>query len=169
MGLLVLFAWAVAAGAVADLAPARFGLDRHPPDLWVAMAAYLALRGAGVHGVRWAVLLGLLEDGASLDPLGTHGFVLGATTLLLARPPSSDRRPLGLTLPLTVACATVLARALYAVRCLPLHRDVPFLPTVLAGFPAALWTALATWPLLAALDRVGAVDDLLGRRRAAGP
>lgn len=167
MGLVVVFAWAILSGALPDLAPTRFGLDRAPPDLYVALATYLALRGTGYHVVKWGILLGFLVDCASLDPLGTHAFVLGTVTFLFARSRGASRGATGALLPLAVAAATVVARVLYALRCLPLHRDVPVLGTVLGAFPAALTTALVSWPLLVLLDRTGAVADLTGRRHAA--
>ena len=68
---------------------------------------------------------------------------------------------------LSIALATIVARVLYVVRCLPLHRDGPVLAPLLAAFPAALTTALVSWPLLVLLERAGALDDLTGRRRAA--
>lgn len=167
MGLLVLLAWAVLAGAVPDLSVARLGLDRAPPDLWVAMATFLALKGSGYHVVKWGILLGLLADCASLDPLGTHAFVLGTVTFLFARRHGDVRGVTGALVPLSIALATIVARVLYVVRCLPLHRDGPVLAPLLAAFPAALTTALVSWPLLVLLERAGALDDLTGRRRAA--
>src|SRR5262249_27435233 len=65
-------------------------IDRHAPDLYVALAAYLALRARTISVVKWGILLGCLKDCASLDPLGTHAFVLGATTFLFARPRDED-------------------------------------------------------------------------------
>jgi cell shape-determining protein MreD len=114
--------------------------------------------------VRWGILLGLLLDCTSLDPLGTHAFVLGAVTFLFCRRSGSSRGVTGALVPLTVAAATVVARVLSVVRCLPLHRDFAVADPLLAAFPTALWTALASWPLLALLDKTRAVDDLTGRR-----
>jgi rod shape-determining protein MreD len=167
VGPFVVFAWAILAGALPDVAPARFGLDRAPPDLWVALAAYLGLRGTGYHVVTWGIVLGLLVDCTSLDPLGTHAFVLGTVTFVFARPRGASRGASGALVPLAVAAATVLARVLYALRCLPLHQDAPVWGTIVGGFPAALSTALVSWPLLLLLDRTGAVRDLTGRRHAA--
>ena len=169
MGLLVLVLWAVVACALPDAMPARLAVDRHAPDLFVALAAYLAARGSGLHVVRWGILLGALKDCASLDPLGTHAFVLGATTLLFARSRDDDDQPApsAPSIAISVALATLVANVLYAVRLLPMHRDAPgALRLVVDAFPTALWTALASWPLLSILTRTGAVDDLLGRRRA---
>lgn len=167
MGLLVLLAWAVLAGAVPDLAITRLGLDRAPPDLYVAMATFLALKGSGYHVVKWGILLGLLADCASLDPLGTHAFVLGTVAFLFARRHGDARGVTGALVPVALALATVVARALYVVRCLPLHQGGPILAPLAAALPVALSTALVSWPLLVLLDRVGAIDDLTGRRRAA--
>lgn len=178
MGPLVLFAWSVVAAALRDAMPDRFGLAAHPPDLHVALAAWLALRAAGPRVVVWGIVLGLLVDCASLDPLGTHAFVLGTVTWLFSRrhdpldARSFDRRsavrgPTGALLPLCVALASVAASALYALRCLPMYGDVAALSGFVERLPAALTTALVSWPLLVVLDRTGALDDLTGHRRAA--
>ena len=169
MGVLVLLLWAVVACAVPDAMPARLSIDRHAPDLFVALAAYLAVRGRGLHVVQWGILLGALKDCASLDPLGTHAFVLGATTLLFARSRDDDDAPApsGASLAVSVAAATLVAGVLYAVRLLPMRVGGPGAwRLVLDAFPTALWTALVSWPLLSLLQRTGGVDDLLGRRSA---
>ncbi len=166
MGLLVLLAWAVLAGAVPDVVVPRLGAFGAPPDLYVALATFLALKGNGVHAVKWGILLGLLADCASLDPLGTHAFVLGSVAFLFARR-HGDARPVGgVLVPLSVALATVVARVLYVVRCLPLHQGGPVLDPLRSALPAALATALVSWPLLLLLERSGAIDDLTGRRHA---
>lgn len=165
MGLLVLLVWAMLSVAVPDAMPARWGVDRHAPDLFVALAAYLALRGTGLHVVRWGIVLGLLKDCASLDALGTHAFVLGTTTFLFARTRDEGPGLSGLSLAVSVGAATFVSNALYVLRSIPLHRDGPSLALLVDGFPIALWTALFSWPLLSLLDRTGAVADLTGRRR----
>ena len=166
MGLLVLLLWAVLAGALPDAAPAALGIARHPPDLYVALAAYLAMRSTGPNVVRWGILLGLLADCASLDPLGTRAFAIGVTTLAFSRRRGGSQGPTGPMVPFMVFAAALLAHLLYVVRVLPLHGAAPFFGALAAGFPVALWTALLSWPLLAVLDRTGAVDDLTGRHRA---
>lgn len=166
MGVVVLVAWAVLAAAIPDAMPAWASIDRHAPDLFVAFAVWLGVRGTGLHVVGWSILLGLLADCASLDPLGTQGFVLGAVTLTLARPRGDRRERAGLGLAAAVAGGTVLARVLAALRALPLHRDVDLVGAFGASLPTALWTAVASWPLLAFLDRTGLADDLTGRRSA---
>ena len=90
MGLLVLFALSVLGCAVPDFAPSTWGIARHAPDLFTAVAAYLGLRGRGAGALTGAVLLGLLQDCASLDPLGTHAFVLGVVALVFLRPGRVD-------------------------------------------------------------------------------
>ena len=77
MGLIVLVFWLVLAAGLPDLLPRAFGLSAHAPDLWTALVVYLACRGRGYAAVGWGIVIGLLEDCHSLDPLGTHGFVLG--------------------------------------------------------------------------------------------
>src|SRR5437867_13005231 len=102
MGPLVLLLGAVVACAVPDAMPRTLSVDRHAPDLFAALAAFLALRGTGLHVVKWGIVLGLLEDCASLDPLGTHAFVLGTTTFLFARRREDDPGVRGVALPLSV-------------------------------------------------------------------
>jgi rod shape-determining protein MreD len=164
MGLLLLVLGAIVAVAVPDAMPARFAIDRHAPDLFVALAAYLALRGTGLHVVKWAILLGLLKDCASLDPLGTHAFVLGTTALLFARSRGESPGVRGVSLALSVFAAAVVSNVLLVLRTIPMHREGSSLRQLADGVPVALWTALFSWPLLSLLDRTGAMNDLTGRR-----
>jgi rod shape-determining protein MreD len=158
------------AAAVPDLAPRALGLDRFPPDLFVGLVAYLALRGRGEGVVLWACLVGVAKDAASLDPLGTHAFVLGALAWLLARDEGrgrGDRRPLaGVSRAVAVAGAVLLAQVLYAARTWPVGGRLPSFGTFLEAFPVALSTAVVLAPLFALLDRTGALDDLAGRTDA---
>lgn len=166
MGVAVLVLWAVLASALPDAMPARWSIDRHAPDLFVAFAVWLGVRGTGVHVVGWSVVLGLFADAASLDPLGTHAFTLGLVTMLCWRPRGDRRAKAGAGLAAAVAGGTVLARVVGALRALPLHREADLPGAFAASLPTALWTALASWPLLALLDRTGLADDLTGRRSA---
>ena len=164
MGLLVLYAIAVLACAVPDFAPAFLGVSRHPPDLFVAVAAYLGLRGHGAGALVGAVVLGCLRDFASLDPLGTHAFVLATVTFLFLRPERAHV-PTGWTRALLVGLACLLAHVLLLLRLLVISPDGPGFATLGGAFPTALWTALASWPLLALLDKSGLIEDLTGARR----
>ena len=165
MGLLVLLALALLAAAVPDAAPHVLAIDRHPPDLFLALAAYLALRGRGYEAVPWAMALGALKDCASLDPLGSHAFVLGTVALLLSSGRERAGSVRGVTRAFAVGAAGVLAHALSLVRSIPVTGEVPTAAAFLDGLPIGLWTAVFAAPLLALLDRTGALDDLAGRRR----
>lgn len=167
MGVLVLFAWVVLATAVPDAAPHWLAIDRHAPDLFVAMVAYLALRSDGHGVVPWGIALGAAKDCVSIDPLGTHAFVLGTVAYVLARRRSSFDTTTGVSRALTVAGAVLLARVLYILRCLPLQLHGPSFSfsQLLDALPSALWTAVFSWPLMALLDGTGALDDVTGRRR----
>ncbi len=165
MGILVLLALSIVAAAVPDAAPHVLAIDRHPPDLFLALAAYLALRGRGYEAVPWAVGLGALQDCASLDPLGTHAFVLGTVAFLLSSGRDHAGRMGGVTRAFAVAGAGALAHVLYLVRSIPVTSSLPTASALLDGLPIGLWTAVFAAPLLALLDRTGALDDLAGRRR----
>ena len=125
MGLLVLLALALLAAAVPDAAPHVLAIDRHPPDLFLALAAYLALRGRGYEAVPWAMALGALKDCASLDPLGTHAFVLGTVALLLSSGRERAGSVRGVTRAFAVGAAGVLAHAISLVRSIPVTGEVP--------------------------------------------
>lgn len=169
MGPLVLLALALLAAAVPDAAPHLWAIDRHAPDLFLALAAYLALRGRGYEAVPWAIGLGALKDCASLDPLGTHAFVLGTVAFLLSSGRERSGKVRGVTRALAVAGAGALAHAIYLVRSIPVTNELPTASALLAGLPIGLWTAVFAAPLLALLDRTGALDDLAGRRRGVSP
>jgi len=165
MGLLVLLALALLAAAVPDAAPHVLAIDRHPPDLFLALAVYLALRGRGYDAVPWAMGLGALKDCASLDPLGTHAFVLGTVALLLSSGRARAGSVRGVTRALAVGAAGALAHAIYLVRAIPVTGELPSAAALLDGLAIGLWTAVFAAPLLAILDRTGVLDDLAGRRR----
>jgi len=165
MGLLVLFALSVLACAVPDLTPAALGLSRHAPDLFTAVAVYLGLVGRGYGALTGAVLLGLLQDCASLDPLGSHAFVLGIVALVFLRPGRST--PIrGASRATCVVLGCVFGRLLLVVRMLAVMKEGrPGLGFVADGVLSALWTALASWPLFALLDRTHALEDFTGGTR----
>ncbi len=169
MGPIVLLALALVSAAVPDAAPHVLSIDRHPPDLFLALAAYLALRGRGYEAVPWAVGLGALKDCASLDPLGTHMFVLGTVAFLLSSGRERAGQVRGVTRAVAIAGAGALGHAIYLVRSIPVASSVPALSDFVAGLPIGLWTAVFSAPLLGLLDRTGALDDLAGRRRGVSP
>ena len=165
MSLLVLGLLAIVAAALPDACPSVFGISSAPPDLFLAVTALLALRGSGPRAVPWAILLGIAKDATSLDPLGTHAFVLGTTALLLGRERPMTDATRGASRAVAVAGAALLAHVLYVLRTIPVFREGPSLAGLLVGFPVALWTALLTWPVLSLLERTRVLDDLVGRSR----
>jgi rod shape-determining protein MreD len=156
--------WLLLAAAVPDLCPQALGLAAHAPDLWVAFVVYAACRGRGYAAVGWGIALGLVRDAASLDPLGTHGFVLGLVGFLFAEGRTDRGRIQGFARFACTFLAVVAAGWTYALRLLPLGGTLA-LQTVLDVFPTAFFTAIAAGPLYALADRFRALDDLLGRRR----
>jgi rod shape-determining protein MreD len=166
MGLVFLVAWVVLAQALPDLLPGTMGLGRHGPDLFLALAVYLPLRGQGYGCVGWAVVLGATKDALSLDPLGTHAFVLGTVAWFVARARHGARGAEGLARLGRVALASVLATWLLALRLLPVTEvRIPFAELTAGALATAVWTALAAGPLFSLLDRLHAFDDLAGRPR----
>lgn len=164
MGWVVLLLWVLLAAGLPDWVPERMGIAAHAPDLWVAVVIYLAARGRGYSAVGWGMLVGLLRDAQSLDPLGTHGFTLGAVGLLFCEGRSDRGRLDGVSRAVCLVAGTLAACWLGLLRSLPLGGSVS-LAAVLDAFPTALWTLVASLPLFATLDRFGALDDLAGRRR----
>jgi rod shape-determining protein MreD len=165
MALLALFVLVLAAATVPDVAPGTLGIDRNPPDLWVAVVAYLALRSRGFSSVRWAILLGLVRDATSLDPLGTHAFVLGFVAWLFAEGAGHRGRVDGLSRVLIAGLAALVAHGAYLLRILPFADGAVTWSSALAAFPTALWTMVLAAPLYSLLDASGALDDLCGRPR----
>lgn len=166
MGLLAFLGWIVLASAAPDLAPRALGIDRHAPDLFLALAVYLPLRGRGFASVKWAILLGFAKDAHSLDPLGTHAFVLGTVAWVVAREARGGAPSEGIGRLVRVAVASVLATWLLALRLLPVTDvRIPARELFLASLPTAFWTAVACGPLFPLLDRLQAFDGLSGRLR----
>jgi rod shape-determining protein MreD len=166
VGLLALFGCVVLAQAVPDLLPHVLGVSRHPPDLFLALAVYLPLRGRGYGCVGWAMLLGAAKDCVSLDPLGTHAFVLGTVAWFVARGRPTPRGAEGLPRLARVGVASVLATWLLALRLLPVTEvRAPLSELTVGAFATAFWTALLSGPLFSILDRLRALDDLAGRPR----
>jgi rod shape-determining protein MreD len=139
-------------------------MDQHAPDFWVAFVVYAACRGRGYAAVGWGIVIGLLRDAHSLDPLGTHGFVLGLLGFVFAEGRTDRGRVQGFARAACLFLAVVGAGWLYVLRMLPLGGDLALAP-FLDVFPTALFTTLVALPLYGSVDRFGALDDLLGRRR----
>jgi cell shape-determining protein MreD len=111
------------------------------------------------------VLLGVARDALSLDPLGTHAFVLGFVAWAFAEGSGHRGRVDGVARILWTFLAALTAGAAYLLRVLPLggFRVTP--SAFLAVVPSALWTAALALVLFPLLDRTGALDDLCGRPR----
>ena len=163
MGVAALLLLTLVASAVPDACPAFLGLASHPPDLFLAAVVYLALRGGGFAAMPWAILVGFARDCLSIDPLGTHAFVLGAVAFVLARGRQRGVPPDGAGRLAILFAASLGASALYVVRLLPVAEARPPASALLDAFPIALWTTLAAAPLYALLDKTRALDDLAGR------
>jgi rod shape-determining protein MreD len=166
VSLVVLLALMLFATALPDLAPPFLSIGRHPPDLWVAAVLYLALRGRGYKAVGWAILIGLARDSVSLDPLGTHAFVLGTIAFFFAEGGRQRGRLEGLTRLSLVAVGTLAAGWLYLLRILPLGSDVVTAAAFLDVVPGVLWTVVLAAGLYPMLDRGRLLDELCGRTRA---
>ncbi len=165
MALFVLWCLILLAAAIPDLCPAALGLHAHAPDLWVAVVVYIALRARGYRAVGWAILLGFVRDALSLDPLGTHAFVLGCVAFLFCEGRRSRGRVDTSSAVLAAFAGTILAGWLYLLRSLPFAREGLVAADVLAVFPSALWTALLAAGLYGLLDRFRLLDELNGRPR----
>ena len=165
MALLVLWCLVLLAAAVPDLCPPLLGLRAHPPDLWVAVVVYIAMRARGYRAVAWGILLGLVQDALSLDPLGTNAFVLGCVAFLFCEGRRSRGR---VDVSFAVAAAfggAIVAGWLYLLRTLPYGSEGLGMRDVLAAFPTALWTALLAAGLYSLLDRYRLLEELSGRPR----
>jgi rod shape-determining protein MreD len=165
MGVGVLFLLVLAACALPEMMPRTLGIASHPPDLWIATTAYLALRGRAFSAVGWAILLGLVRDALSLDPLGTHAFTLGAVAFLFAEGAGHRGRIDGGTRLLWTFAVALAAGWTYLLRILPLGGGIPPASAFLGVVPTALWTTVLGAVLFPLLDRTRALDDLCGRAR----
>lgn len=166
MGPLALFLLVLLGAALPDLLPAALGLERHPPNVFVFAALYMALRARGYNAVGWALVLGLLQDCISLEPLGSQGFVLGITAFIFSEGTRSRGRIDGVARALYIFVGTLVATVVMLIRTLPYGGPDDRLAALWGAVPAALFTALLALPLGALLDRTRALDDLLGRGRA---
>ena len=152
--------------ALPDLMPHALGLSTWPPDMFALLAMYLASRARAYAAVGWGITLGVLKDCLSLDPLGTHAYVLGFVAWLLAEGSRSRGRLDGIAGLLIVFLGTCLAGWVHALRVLPYASVGPLGPAFGGAVMTALWTTVLAIPLAALLDRTHALEGLLGRRRA---
>lgn len=166
MSLVVLLALMLLATAVPDLVPSMLSIDRHPPDLWAITALYLAFRARGFRSVGWAVLLGLVRDCVSLDPFGTHGFVLGSVAFLFCEGHKSRGRIEGGTRAALTGLGVLVAGWLYLLRILPLGGGVVTFGAFVDAVPVALWSTLMAMGLYPVFDRFGLLDEICGRSHA---
>lgn len=166
MGWVVLFLLVLLAAAVPDLCPDMLGIAAHPPDVWILLVLYIAFRARAYQGVGWGIALGVVRDSLSLDPLGTHAFVLGVIAFAFAEGNYHRGRVIGVTRVLFVFVGAVMGTWLYLLRVLPYAAGGLSFEAMWAALPGALWTALAALLLYPPLDRYKLLDDLCGRRHA---
>ncbi|MDJ0520963.1 MAG: rod shape-determining protein MreD [Planctomycetota bacterium] len=166
MSLVVLLALMLIAAALPDLMPEVLSIHRHPPDLWAVAVLYIAFRARGFRAVGWAIAIGAARDCVSLDPLGTHAFVLGTTAFFFCEGRSSRGRIEGPTRVALTGLGVLVAGWIYLLRILPLGGGVVTFGAFVAAVPVALWSALLAAGLYALLDRTKALDEVCGRTRA---
>ena len=164
MSVFVLWSLILVAVVVPDIAPHAIGIGSHPPDVWVLVVAYLAIRGRGYSAVGWAIVLGLVRDSLSLDPLGTHAFVLGTVAFLFCEGPRHRGRIDGVLALVVTLAAGLLAGWIYVLRVLPLGGPPPW-AALWHAIPVAGFTTLLALGLFPFLDRHRLLDDLVGRTR----
>ena len=166
MSLVILFLLMILATALPDLLPSFLSLQRHPPDLWALMVLYLAFRARGFKAVGWGILIGLVRDAVSLDPLGTHAFVLGTLAFIFCEGRRDRGRIDGLTPGVQTGLGVLLASWLYLLRLLPMGAAGVTAGAFLEAIPVALWSALMAAGLFSLFDRYGLLDELCGRSHA---
>ncbi len=154
------------AAALPDLMPHVLSIHRHPPDLWALAALYLAFRARGFRSVGWAIAIGAARDCVSLDPLGTHAFVLGCTAFFFCEGRGSRGRIDGSSRIALTGLGVLTAGWLYLLRILPLGGGVVTFEAFVAAVPVALWSALFAAGLFSVLDRYHLLDEVCGRARA---
>ncbi len=169
MSLFVLFFLMVLAGFIPALCPELLGIEAHPPDLWAIIVLYVALRSPGYQGVGWGIVVGLVRDCVSLDPLGTSGFVLGMVAFLFAEGRHRRGRVDGVYRASLVALGVLVACWVYLLRILPLGGGIVTFGLFVDAVPTALWSALFALGLYPFLDRYHLLDDLCGRTTRALP
>lgn len=165
MALVALWCFVLLAAALPGLLPDALSLSAYPPDPWLLLVVYLALRGRGYSAVGWAITLGLVRDALSLDPLGTHAFVLGFVAFVFCEG-RQRRSPLtGASRLLATFGAGLLAGWLYVLRLLPVGGQALEFADLFRAVPTAFWTTVLAAGIYPLLDHHRVFDDLLGRRR----
>ena len=165
MALFALWCFVLIAGALPGLWPDVLAISAHPPDPWVLLVAYLALRGRGFKAIGWGIGLGLVRDALSLDPLGTHAFVLGTTAFLFCEG-RRHRSPVDGPLRLFGSFGFALVAGwLYLLRILPMEGAGVVGSDIFRVVPMAFWTALVGVGVYPILDHFRVFDDLMGRPR----
>jgi len=164
LSVLVLFGLILLALAVPDVCPQVLGLDGNAPDLWVATVIYIALRARGYRAVGWGIALGFIRDAVSLDPLGTHAFVLGVVAFLFCEGRRRRGPVKGASGLVATFAATLLAGWLYVFRVWPTGQPV-MLADLWHAVPTALTTTLFALVLHGVLDRYHLLDGIRGPTR----
>ena len=165
MAFLALWCFLMLAAAVPGLWPRALGIAAYPPDPWVILVVYFAMRGRGFAAVGWGIALGFVKDALSLDPLGTHAFVLGTMAFFFCEG-RRHRTPVdGAMRVAAVFGASLVAGWLYVLRVLPMGGGAASWSDVFAAVPTALWTTLVAAGLYPLLDHYKVFDDLMGRHR----
>jgi rod shape-determining protein MreD len=166
VSLVILFLLMILATMLPDLLPSFLSLQRHPPDLWALSVLYLAFRARGFKAVGWGIVIGLVRDSVSLDPLGTHAFVLGALAFIFCEGRRQRGRIDGMGRLVLTGAGVLLASWLYLLRLLPMGASGITFATWIDAIPVALWSALMAAGLFSVLDRYGLLDELCGRTHA---
>ena len=165
MALFALWCFVLLASALPGLMPGVLSLETYPPDPWLLLVAYLALRGRGYSAVGWAIAIGIVQDALSLDPLGTHAFVLGFVAFVFSEGRRHRSPPAGAGRVLATFGAALLAGWLCVLRLLPVGGHAIEVADVFRAVPTAFWTTVLAAGLYPLLDHYQVFDDLLGRRR----
>jgi rod shape-determining protein MreD len=165
LALFALWCFVLCASALSGLWPDVLALRAYPPDPWVLLTAYLALRGRGFKAVGWAVALGAVRDALSLDPLGTHAFVLGAVAFAFCEGRRHRTPAQGPVRLLATFGAVLVAGWLYLLRVLPMGNVHLSAADVFGVVPTAFWTTLIAAGVYPILDHFRVFDDLMGRPR----
>ncbi len=166
MSLVVLFVLMLLATALPDLMPEVLSIHRHPPDLWAVAVLYIAFRARGFRAVGWAIAIGAARDCVSLDPLGTHAFVLGCTAYFFCEGRASRGRIEGASRAALTGLGVLVAGWLYLLRILPLGGGVVTFDAFVTVVPIALWSTVLAAGLYALLDRYRLLDEVCGRTHA---
>jgi hypothetical protein len=106
-----------------------------------------------------------VRDSLSLDPLGTHAFVLGFTAWVFCEGRAHRGRLEGAPRLLLTFLAGLVAGWAYLLRLVPLGTAGLTGAEILAVVPGAAWTTAFAAALFPLLDHFGVFDDLLGRTR----